>query len=262
MRIIVSADDFGRSSDRNRAIDFAMRAGIIKSTALLMGSDYTEEAVELAFRGGYIDKVHCHLNLHNGISLGNHFVPSSNDFKKNPHLSLEGEFRDVNYNNPLYFKYFNDLYSELECQLVGFKSITRNSANNNHVDFHLYKNQTLLASYAYNKLIKSNQIKTARYFGEQQMINLKGKIKVLLSMIGMTPFRIQHIRSCNIDWFINMFDTINCDLIELYCHPDYCQGELIDNTISVFGHEKMPLEVHLGMIQKRDNVSLISWAEL
>lgn len=50
-KIILSADDFGRSHERNMAIDYAMKHGLIKSAALIMGSEFTDEAVNFA-RGG------------------------------------------------------------------------------------------------------------------------------------------------------------------------------------------------------------------
>lgn len=51
-RVILSADDFGRTHERNLAIDFAMKHGLIKSAALIMGSEFTDEAIAFARWGG------------------------------------------------------------------------------------------------------------------------------------------------------------------------------------------------------------------
>lgn len=50
--IILSADDFGRSHERNMAIDYAFKNGLIKSAALLVNSDFLDEAVKMAHEGG------------------------------------------------------------------------------------------------------------------------------------------------------------------------------------------------------------------
>lgn len=54
MRVILSADDFARSHQRNLAIDNAMRNGLIKSAALMVNSEYTDEAIRLAIWGGIL----------------------------------------------------------------------------------------------------------------------------------------------------------------------------------------------------------------
>ena len=82
MKIILSADDFGRSHEMNLAIDYTMRNRIVYSTSLLMGSQFTEEAAKMAFEGGYVHNVHCHLNLATCTSVGNHFVPLNEEYKK------------------------------------------------------------------------------------------------------------------------------------------------------------------------------------
>lgn len=50
--IIISADDFGRSIERNEAIDQAFRQGLIKSAALMINTPYTQDAVNKSIRGG------------------------------------------------------------------------------------------------------------------------------------------------------------------------------------------------------------------
>ena len=72
-KIIVCAGDFGRSHERNLAIDYAFRNRLIQSTGLLVGSEFTNEAVDYAKQGGYLNRVHCHFNLHSGKGMGNHF---------------------------------------------------------------------------------------------------------------------------------------------------------------------------------------------
>jgi chitin disaccharide deacetylase len=47
-RVVISGDDFGRSSSINQAIILAHRCGVLTSTSLMVTGDAAEEAVELA----------------------------------------------------------------------------------------------------------------------------------------------------------------------------------------------------------------------
>lgn len=66
---IVNADDFGASRDINTAIDYAFKQGIINRATLMVNMPFAQEAVELAIKGGYIDKIGLHLCLDTGEPL-------------------------------------------------------------------------------------------------------------------------------------------------------------------------------------------------
>lgn len=51
---VINADDFGRSIERNNAIDAAFSQGLVKSASLIVTTPYVYEAVSLAFNGGYV----------------------------------------------------------------------------------------------------------------------------------------------------------------------------------------------------------------
>lgn len=51
--IIINADDFGRGIERNNAIDYAFKHGLIGSASLIVNSLYTQDAVYKAIRGVY-----------------------------------------------------------------------------------------------------------------------------------------------------------------------------------------------------------------
>ena len=260
-RIIVCADDFGRSAERNRAIDDAMRSGLIRCAGLMMSSDYTEDALDYAFRGGYINNIHCHLNLSSGLDLGNHFLPLDESFKKNRLLCTNGEFTKKNLDNPFYyFKCRMDIYKELEKQFMLFKSMTRGKGNYDHIDFHLYYNTKIPVAYAYSRLIVKQHIRTARYYGEHHKRNIKGLIKIGTSKL----FRYSNeptVKSCNADYFSTMFSRFELDeLVEVYCHPEYQDGVLMDNSKSSFGHSIKPLEQSMQDIYKENEI--IAWNDV
>ncbi len=51
-QVFVSADDFGRSLNRNKAIDESFKNGLIKSAGLIVTGQYLQDAVNLINRGG------------------------------------------------------------------------------------------------------------------------------------------------------------------------------------------------------------------
>jgi len=68
-KIIINADDFGMSTDANKAIIEAFARGVISSTTLMANMPAFEEACELAHRNGLIGKIGVHLNLTAGLPL-------------------------------------------------------------------------------------------------------------------------------------------------------------------------------------------------
>lgn len=69
MRIIVNADDFGKSSKVNRAIVEAFKKGLISNTTIMVNMPGADEAVQLAKENGFFDKVGLHLNFFSGEPL-------------------------------------------------------------------------------------------------------------------------------------------------------------------------------------------------
>lgn len=68
-KILVNADDFGISHEVNHGIQEAFRLGLVHRTTLMVNMPYADEAVDIAKRNGFWDKVGLHLNLVEGESL-------------------------------------------------------------------------------------------------------------------------------------------------------------------------------------------------
>ncbi len=66
-RLIINADEFGESSDANKAVSALYGEGNITNAAMLMNTDFTEEAIRLAKNNGI--KCGVHLNLTFGRPL-------------------------------------------------------------------------------------------------------------------------------------------------------------------------------------------------
>lgn len=84
-QVILNADDFGKSPNRNRAIDDCFRLGLISSAGLIVTGKHLKDAVEYINKGGYAGKIHltkkhmfdnykiielyCHPNYKDGVFL-------------------------------------------------------------------------------------------------------------------------------------------------------------------------------------------------
>lgn len=266
-RIIICADDFGRTQDRNKAIDWAMRKKIVQSTGLLVGSEYTNEAIMLARNGGYIDHLHCHLNLISGLDAGYHLKPCSNEAKESRFLCENNEFITKGYYKLDYKKYINVVYTEIEKQYNNFVALTSGNGNYQHIDFHVYGNLSFPVAAAYGQLIRRYNIKTYRVHGEHQLYRKKTKQRIKIKLAYLLTdgkLKRERIKSCNADFYLSLNDLFrNDDLIEIYVHPDYINAQVMDNSKSYLGHKMVPLEAAIQAISESNNmIQYISWEDL
>lgn len=258
-KIILSADDFGKSHERNRAIDHAFKNGLISSAALIMGSEYTYEAIEMAYNGGYIKNVHLHLNLLSDDD--NHFKPLSKAFI-NSKFCVNGGFNKY-FQKAEYAEYSRVAFKEIEKQYLEFKRLTKGKADYNHIDCHVYCNLWLPAAFSYRKLIKKYDIISARYYGEHHKLSKSVKQKIKFRLVSILNGKSGWVvRSCNVDYYLTMLNSfLPNETVELYVHPDYINCVLMDNTTSVFGHDKVSLEKHIEEIKSTGNIQFISWTD-
>lgn len=68
-RIVINADDFGKSSSVNEAILYAFQNGIINQTTIMATDKYFDEAVIIAKDNGFVNQIGLHLNLDEGEPL-------------------------------------------------------------------------------------------------------------------------------------------------------------------------------------------------
>lgn len=263
MQIIISADDFGRSHNRNMAVDYAMKKGFIKSAALMCSTDYSKEAVDLAIEGGYIENIHCHFNLTSGMQLSGNSKPVSENYIANSLLCRNGDFvplRELrSYSIPIRFTRI--IYDELDAQYNRFIDMTKGQGNYSHVDFHLYDNLRFPVAIAYNKIIKQYGIKSARWYGVHHVYYPSSRktryIALLKKIIHTNCIRVP---SGNIDFFLTDRMSFGQETCELYVHPDYSDGNLIDNSMSFFNHPIQMLEKHIERLSDPSHM-FVSWKE-
>lgn len=96
-KIILNADDFGKSPERNRAVDDSFKMGLIRSAGLIVTGKHLQEAVDYMKRGGYVQHVHLHFNLSaNLLHEDSDDMPLTKDMKRDPFFCKNGKFKNYN----------------------------------------------------------------------------------------------------------------------------------------------------------------------
>ena len=130
-RLIVNADDFGRSRSINEAVIRAHREGILSTASLMVNEPSCAEAVALAKENPKLG-----VGLHLTLLMGQSALPQ----EKNPGLvNARGEFS----NSPVGvgFRYFfeRDLREQLRAEIhAQFKAFRSTGLPLDHVDGHLH----------------------------------------------------------------------------------------------------------------------------
>ena len=151
IQVILNADDFGKSPNRNRAVDDCFKQGLISSAGLIVTGKHLQDAVGYINRGEYVGKIHLHFNL--STSLLNEDpddIPLTEIMRKDSFFCTAGKFTKYkglskNVSDIVKWKV---VYHELVAQYKKFIEVTDGKADYNHVDFHLWYNLTWPVSVA------------------------------------------------------------------------------------------------------------------
>lgn len=261
VRIILNADDFGKSVGRNQAIDDSFKQGLICSAGLIVTGKHLKEAVEYMNKGGYAKNIHLHMNLSaNLLHEDSEDIPLTETMREDPFFCKEGKF--IPYkglsNKFSDIRKWKIVYRELVAQYEKFMEVTNGKGNGEHVDFHLWYNLTWPVSIALNRFTRRYKIKTVRYFGMHQKNNRYYRLLRLLSWNPGTKY----IPSTNIDYYLTKKQKLtDYSVMELYCHPNYKEGVFLDDSPSYFGHERQPMIKQIQMLKETGDVELISWED-
>lgn len=258
-RVILNADDFGKSPGRNRAIDDAFKLGLITSAGLIVTGQYLQEAIDFATRGGYLDRLHLHFNLAaNLLRENSNDIPLTAAMRSDPFFCHGGKF--LKYHGlPTRFssiRKWKVVYQELVAQFDRFKTITQGEADYKHVDFHLWYNLTWPVSLALNLFTRKYKIESVRYYGLHQKNDRQFYCYRLLSW---NP-RVKYYPATNIDFYLSKIQSLSkYETVELYCHPNYKEGVFLDDSPSYLGHDRQPLEKNIQALRELEGIRLISW---
>ncbi len=260
MKIILNADDFGKSPGRNRAIHDSFEQGLITAAGMIVTGRYLQDAVRLANEGGYTDRLHVHFNLStNQPKEGSQDAPLTDEIKNDPFFCRDGLFvnRGLPYNPGSILKW-KAIYNELVAQYEQFKEVTEGRADYHHVDFHLWYNLTMPASIALNKLTRNYDIKTVRFCALHHRTTLRG---IICRPLTWNP-RVTYVPATNIDYFTTkLAEMRQYDTMELYCHPHYKDGIFLDDSPSYLKHERQPMMTNINALRAVDGIEYITWRE-
>ena len=260
-KIILNADDFGRSPERNRAIDDSFKHGLIKSAGLIVTGKDLQDAVSLMRESGYQERVHLHFNLSTSMRDGDsEDTPLTEAMRKDSLFCENGKFRPYK-RLPAHFSSivkWRIVYHELVAQYNKFMDITEGEADFSHIDFHLWYNLTWPVAIALNLFTWKYNIKSVRYIGEHQKKQRRLRI---LRAISWNP-RVMSLPSTNIDYFLSKRESmVKYSIIELYCHPHYKDGVFLDDSPSYLKHERQPMTKQIQSLKAFDSLEVISWED-
>lgn len=262
MKIIVNADDFGKSLNRNRAIDDAFRQGMITSMGVIVTGKYLQNALEYMEAGNYYEHVHLHLNVStNLLDEDSCDAPLTKTMRNDPFFCIDGMFKPYHglpqgKKSVLKWKM---VYDELVAQYKRFIEVTKGRGDASHVDFHLWYNLTWPVSVALYFFLKNYHIKSVRLIGMHQVQNKQYR---LYSRISSNHY-LKTYPATNIDYYISRKELFKDEqIVELYCHPDYRNGIWLDNSPSYLKHERQSMIAQMQMLKDTGSYELISWKDI
>lgn len=173
MSMIINADDFGKSEEVNRAIVEAFEKRLINRTTLMVNMPYADDAVKLAEKNGFADRVGLHLNLTegepltDGIRTNPLFCDKNGCFHAQFHMTIKHRL----YMNR---ETTNQVYDELKAQLQKYQDYNLclwhiDSHHHVHTDYSIYR--------AVKKLSKEFSFSSVRisrnlYFGGSLLMKI------------------------------------------------------------------------------------------
>ena len=262
VKIILNADDFGKSVERNRAIDDSFKQGLIRSAGLIVTGKHLQEAVDYMNEGGYVGNIHLHFNLSaNLLHEDSDDIPLTEAMRKDALFCKDGKFKKYN-GLPHRFsdiRKWRIVYRELVAQYNKFIEVTNGKANYKHVDFHLWYNLNWPVSIALYFFNRKYKIESVRFIGIHQKSRRRYR---LLSWISR-PRRVDYIPATNIDYYLSKTKSlVDYKVIELYCHPNYKEGVFLDDSPSYLKHERQPMLKQIQLLKDCADVEFVSWENI
>ena len=74
--------------------------------------------------------------------------------------------------------------------------------------------------------------------------------------------RVKSYPAANIDYFLSKCQAFkDFKTIELYTHPNYKDGVLLDDSISYLHHERQPMQKQIEMLREKENIDFFAWED-
>jgi predicted glycoside hydrolase/deacetylase ChbG (UPF0249 family) len=260
-KIILNADDFGRSADRNRAIDDCFKQGLITSAGLIVTGKYLQDALNYINGGDYVEKIHLHVNLSTSLKDGDpEDIPLTEAMRKDSFFCKDGRFKKYKRlpHKLSDIRKWRIVYHEMIAQYEKFKEVTNGKADYKHIDFHLWYNLTWPVSLALRFFTRKYKIKSVRYIG----MHHKNSMYMIYRILSHNP-GAKLIPASNVDYYLSKQHLFKqYPIIELYCHPNYKEGIFLDDSPSYLKHERQPMQKQLSLLKESMDYDLLSWVDI
>lgn len=238
MKFIINADDFGKTHSINLAVAECFKKGYISNTSIMVNMPFTDEAVEIAKRGGFFDCVGLHVNLTEGNVLSSDIV----DTRLMKNGVLTGRFDLTTQGRMFQTKQVREqMYSEIENQIkkyldFGFSEL--------HMDSHRHVHTGLAVYPEYKFLFKKYGFKSMRL---SRNMAIDGTTKAIIKFYK--HLLNKDIRRCSLytsDLFGGFIDLANYvkngnmdnRVVEIMCHPDFDENGRLLNLYAGNGEEE------------------------
>lgn len=227
LRIIVNGDDFGRTHEANLGVEKAIKEGYISQTSVMVNMNYFDEAVEIAKRNHFQDRIGLHINLFEG-------TPLTSGYKK---LKKYARYDMFDYRPDLFHKYFNFnaeiIQEELEAQIQKYLSAGFSLMN---IDSHhcAFYDQPVLT--AIIPLLEKYQFQSIRYIGNSYFNG--SKFREWYGNAWIQKMDKHHLKHTDYTSSVATFmknkrkqnrALLNAKIVEIYVHPVLVEGYFIDN---------------------------------
>ena len=228
LRIIINADDLGKSDDVNNAIAECFAERFITSTTLMVNMDRADEAVELALKYGWHERVGLHLNFTSGVPLTKEIT------RYRRFCAKDGSF-NASFARNLYSRMhlskaeIKAVREEAEAQIIKYISY---GLPDKHLDSHHYVHTDASIWKAVEPLITSYGIRSVRLTRNlyKNMSWAKEFYKVRFNR------KLKALPVTTTDYFGSFKDFVQCRdiikdgaLVEIMVHPMHDdEGRLID----------------------------------
>lgn len=135
--------------------------------------------------------------------------------------------------------------------------MTKGRGNTSHIDFHLWFNLSWPVAKALKVFTRKYHIKSVRYIGLHHTWFYH-----LFRLVSWNP-RVKHFPATNIDYYLSKYQSLKKKpIIELYSHPKYKDGILLDDSASYLKHEKLSMQKQMRLLKGLDHVEFMAWENI
>lgn len=215
MKLIINADDFGRTRGINYGIAEAMKNGVLSSTTIMMTMPYAEHAVNLA-KKAELSGIGVHLTfIEKSLSKNKTLSNENGIFKKYPELMAEADIEEIK--------------TEMRMQIDKLISLGIKPTHlDSHHHTHLYCSKMIEAAFSIAK-----EYKLPLRLGKNKKLTRMGeKINVPDDLITTDIFLEEYYADkTSLEDFIKFIEgSLEFETVELMCHPAFLCNDTLKSS--------------------------------